>query len=127
MVRPDETTQVVSRFSKLAGESPVRVSVGAPGSRPQLRVERRAATAGRRKPLWREQTRGLQHQVNPAASTKEQCESRAAHITAKVMFDVKTTDGASSLTGVWGAAHGDSLLRNRRDPSVQPVKQRPEI
>ena len=33
MVRPDESTAVGSCASELAGESPVRVSVGAPGTR----------------------------------------------------------------------------------------------
>ena len=127
MVRPDESTQVDSRFSELAGVSPALVGVGAPGSRPQPILREGSGRAGRQEPLWREQARGPQHQVKPAASTNEQGESRAAHFTAKATLGAMTTDSASSLTGVGGAARGHSSLRNRRDPSVQPVKQRPEV
>ena len=51
MVRPDEAAIVV-RFTLLiepAGASPVPVSAGAPGSRPQARGEIRVAEAGRRR------------------------------------------------------------------------------
>ena len=44
MVRPE-------RRVLLAGARPVRVSAGAPGSRPQAKAEMLAARAGRRKPL----------------------------------------------------------------------------
>jgi len=128
MVRPEGLVLITdSCFSQLAGESPVRVSVGAPGSRPQPWDESLMVTAGRQKPLEREQARGPQHHVNPAASSEEQCESRAAHVTAKAMGDANTTDRASPLAGVWGAARAHSALGNRRDPSVQPVGQRPGV
>ncbi len=44
MVRPE-------RRDLLAGESPVRVSAGAPGSRPQAGGEILTGQAGRRKPV----------------------------------------------------------------------------
>ena len=123
MSRP-EGPRVGSCSNGLTGESPVRVSVGAPGSRPQPVVERRQATAGRRKPLWREQECGPQHQVNPAASSEEQCGSRAEHVTAKATSGAETTDGAPGPAGVRGAARAHSSLGNRRDPSAQPASGR---
>src|SRR5512139_2601891 len=71
-----------------AGESPVRVIAGEPGSRPAPGAERPNGEAWCRKPPgpkgagW-EQQRGPQHQVKPAASSQEQSGSRAEHATAK--------------------------------------------
>ena len=128
MVRPEESALIAeSCYSELTGVSPVRVSVGAPGSRPRLSHREVSGQAGRQEPLRREQARGPQHHVNPAASTERQCESRAAHVTAKAMSDAITTDGALGLAGVEGAARVHSALWNRRDPSVRPVKQRPGV
>jgi hypothetical protein len=131
-VRRDEAAGGVapsaSRCSCPAGASPVPVGVGAPGSRPQVRAETLVARAGRRKPVRRrepcsgEQARGPQHEVKPAASTEEQWESRAAHVTAKAMLDAPGPGQirASSLSGVWGAARVQGWLRNTRDPSASP-------
>ena len=59
MVRPE-------RRVLLAGESPVRVSAGAPGSRPQPKAEMSPVTAGRQKSiLWRARKR--------AATSSERC------------------------------------------------------
>jgi hypothetical protein len=123
MVRPEDP-RVGSCCSELTGESPVRVGVGAPGSRPQPIAERRQATAGRRKPHRREQERGPQHQVNPAASSDKQCGSRAGHVTAKATSSAEITDGALGPAGVWGVARADSSLGNRRDPSARPTSGR---
>ena len=73
MVRPES-------WIRPAGESPVRVSAGAPGSRPRP-AERSAGRAGCREPLRREQARGPQHEVNPAASSESQSgePSRSCH------------------------------------------------
>src|SRR3954469_25026194 len=73
-----------------AGESPVRVIAGEPGSRLQPGAERRPGQAERRKPsaakvAGGEQQRGPQHQVKPAASSEEQSESRAEHSAVKAM------------------------------------------
>ena len=80
------------------------------------------AEAGRRKPLRREQERGPQHQVKPAASTDSQCGSRAEHFTAKAMFAVRRSEAApaASPAGVWGAARAQGSVWNRRDPSAWP-------
>ena len=85
-MRPESCT-------RLAGESPVRVSAGAPGSRPQLRGVILGATAGRQKPHRWEQGSGPQpSQVNAAASSDSQPkgdrEGRAAHVTAKAIDNV---------------------------------------
>src|SRR5438128_7954554 len=90
MVRRDETgrssselDRIVSRCASPAGGSPAQVSAGAPGSRPQACGESCVTQAGRQEPLRREQERGPQHYVKPAASTELQWGSRAAHVTAK--------------------------------------------
>lgn len=79
--------------------------------------------AGCRKPLRREQERGPQHKVKPAASTEEQCGSRAAHVTAKAMLAGRESgvSPAASPAGVWGAARAQGSVWNRRDPSAQPA------
>jgi hypothetical protein len=81
------------------------------------------AEAGRRKPLRREQERGPQHQVKPAASTEEQCGSRAEHVAAKATFAVRKSEAtpAVSPAGVRGAARAQGSMRNRRDPSARPT------
>ena len=87
-----------------------------------MRGEIRAAEADRRKPLRREQSRGPQHQVKPAASTDLQRESRATHVIAKAMFAAHESreESAASLSGVWGAARVKGQARNVRGPSASP-------
>src|SRR5688572_13409895 len=106
MVRPDEDAEpdgeVFSGCADPAGASPVPVSAGAPGSRPQARGEIPVSRAGRQEPLRRERARGPQHEVNPAASSDEQYGSRADHATAKAMPSARKTGGGSAggLVGV---------------------------
>src|SRR5436309_6932236 len=123
MVRPDERSRDRSRYTEPAGVSPARTGVGPSGSRPPARREIAVAEAGRRKPLRREQERGPQHQVKPAASTDKQCRSRAAHDTAKATFAVRESEAtpAASPAGVWGAARAQGSVWNRRDPSARPA------
>ena len=111
-----------SRCFSPAGASPASVSAGAPSSRPQARPETAVARAGRRKPLRREQVRGPQHEVKPAASTHLQPESRAAHVTAKATSPAPWSGGARAggLGGVRGAARGHGEGRNTRGPSARP-------
>ena len=134
MVRPDETEdkgtpevrgarKAVSRSTTPTGVSPVPVGNGAPVSRPQSDVERRPATAGRQKPaLSREQARGPQHEVKPAASTYKQWECRAEHVAAKARSTTGSNFGSSvlELSGVRGAARVQGEVGNRRDPSGLP-------
>jgi len=84
MVRPES-------WIKPAGESPVRVGAGAPGSRPRFVVERRRAERGV-KSLFVKCCFALEGAsvravvpsgASPAASSKLQRESRAGHVTAK--------------------------------------------
>jgi RNA-directed DNA polymerase len=82
--------------------------------------------AGRRKPVRRqeprsgEQARGPQHEVKPAASTDEQSESRAAHVTAKATTAQRAPKRSVVLGGVQGAARVQGEARNTRGPSSQP-------
>jgi len=123
MVRPDERSSDRSRYTEPAGVSPARTGIGPSGSRPPARGEIAVAEAGRRKPLRREQERGPQHHVKPAASTEEQCGSRAQHVGAKATFVDGESDAApaASPAGVWGAARAQGSVWNRRDPSAWPL------
>ena len=109
-----------------AGESPVPVSVGAPGSRPQAARETSAAQAGCRKPVRRrkprsgEQARGPQHEVKPAASTDLQPAGRADHVTAKATLGERVPKRSDGCGGVWGAARVQGQVRNVRGPSARP-------
>src|SRR5437773_3623688 len=123
MVRPDERSQDRSRYTEPAGVSPARTGIGPSGSRPPARGEIAVAEAGRRKPLRREQERGPQHHVKPAASTEEQCGSRAEHVAAKATPAVWESEAtpAAGPAGVEGAARAQGSVWNRRDPSAQPL------
>lgn len=135
MVRPDEADRgtpeggeaAASRCTVPAGESPVRVGAGAPGSRSQVkRGEILVARAGRREPLRREQERGPQHQVKPAASSEKQWGSRADHVPAKATSTAQSSgrESAGGPPGVWGAARVQGAMRNRRGPSARPMSGR---
>jgi len=81
--------------------------------------------AGRRKPsaadaVGREQARGPQHEVKPAASTEKQSGGRAAHVTAKATPTAQEPERAVGPGGVWGAARVQGGVRNTRDPSARP-------
>ena len=129
-MRPDEADRrapgggeaAASCCTVPAGESPVRVGAGAPGSRFQVRGEILVARAGRREPLRREQERGPQHQVKPAASSEKQWGSRADHFTAKATSTAQSSraESAGGPSGVWGAARVQGTMRNRRGPSAPP-------
>ena len=117
------TGKAVSRCTAPAGESPVRVIAGEPGSRPAPEVERPDGEAWCRKPsaakaVHGEQLRGPQHQVKPAASTDSQSGSRAEHFTVKATISARESGWAGSSGGVRGAAREEGAMRNTRDPSV---------
>jgi len=113
-----------------AGESPVPVGVGAPGSRPQVLEGDLCARAGRQKPVRRreprsgEQARGPQHEVKPAASTDLQPAGRAAHVTAKATSPGREPKRAGGCGGVWGAARVQGQVWNVRGPSARPASGR---
>jgi RNA-directed DNA polymerase len=109
-----------------AGESPVRVIAGEPGSRPAPEAERLTGEAWCQKPSETQvsggkQQRGPQHQVKPAASSESQSESRAQHFGAKATPSVRESGWTEGLGGVWGAARAEGEVRNTRDPSAQPT------
>src|SRR5271170_6642049 len=117
---PPGGTSAVACCIVPAGASPVPVSAGAPGSRPQVPGEIPVARAGRREPLRREQGRGPQLEVNPAASSEKQPGSRAAHVTAKATPGTPEPERVRGPGGVWGAARDQGTLRNTRGPSALP-------
>lgn len=104
-----------------AGESPVPVGAGAPGSRFQGAGEIPRPQAGCRKPtVSGEQARGPQHEVKPAASTDKQFGGRAAHVTAKAIRDGLVPERLFRSGGVWGAARVQGDVRNTGGPSGWP-------
>jgi hypothetical protein len=118
MVRPE-------RRVLLAGASPVRVSAGALGSRPQPGGEILWARAGRQKPLRREQRIGPQQSVNAIASSDYQpkgvWEGRDAHITAKAIDNPLEPERGWTSSGSQAAARFERRMRNRRGPTWQPT------
>jgi len=118
MVRPGSSADP-------AGASPAQGGGGTPGSRPQPAGEIPPGRAGRRKPRRWEQERGPQHEVNPAASSDSQRESRAGHVAAKATSPARSSGatGAGGLLGVEGAARAQGSAGNRRDPSAQPLSR----
>jgi hypothetical protein len=108
MVRPE-------RRVVLAGENPVRVSAGAPGSRLQPGGEIRLSRAECQKPFKKEgeRTSGPQQSVNAIASTNYQpkgvWEGRAAHVTAKAIDSISVPERMLELPGVSG---GGTLGQN---------------
>ncbi len=109
MVRRDDskptegrpTEQAESRCASPAGESPARVIAGEPASRPPPEAEMPTGEAWRREPRQREQVRGPQHEVKPAASKDSQREGRAAHVTAKANSTARESGWAEDFSGVW--------------------------
>ena len=114
MVRPES-------WIRPAGESPVRVGTGAPGSRPRFVVERRRAERGVKslfggsKRAGRSVKRTLQprHTYNggaePLMSRRRPCPAGPVPGSA-----------CRVLPGYGRAARAHGLVRNRRDPSAWP-------
>lgn len=109
-----------------AGVSPALVGAGAPVSRPTIEGESPAVEAGCRKPLRREQPRGPQHEVKPAASSDSQSGSRAAHVTVKATSAVLDPERTVGPGGVRGVARVEGGARNTRGPSSRPLSGRAE-
>jgi hypothetical protein len=108
--------------ASLAGESPVPVSIGAPGSRSPEPGEILEAEARRREPVNNgRQGRGPQHEVKLAASIETQSGSRAAHLTAKATSSTKQSEAVvvEDSRGVGSAARVHGEARNTGDPSTQ--------
>lgn len=105
------------------GESPIPVSVGAPGSRVAVSGRDPGAEADRREPFRGERPYGPQHEVKSAASSQKQFGSRAAHFTAKATPTALVPKRALGPGGVWGVARTEGKVRNTRDPSSQPLSR----
>lgn len=108
-----------------AGESPVRVGVGAPGSRVQSRSERMVAERTVES-LARGSNEAGRNEVNAEqASSKYQpkgvWEGRARHVGAKAMHSVLVPKRALGFPGVVAVACFEGKVRNTRDPSWRPA------
>jgi RNA-directed DNA polymerase len=81
--------------------------------------------AGRQEPLRREQVRGPQREVNPAASSEKQSGSRADDVPAKAKSVAQRpgVESAGGPTGVRGAAREQGSEWNRRGPSAWPLSR----
>src|SRR6516165_8092954 len=126
MVRP-------VRRAVLAGESPVRVSAGAPGSRLQREERSDRAKRSVKSPSIKEgeQTSGPQQSVNAIASSDCQLkgvwESRDAHFTSKATDNILDRNGCWISSGSQAVARWDRTARNRGDPTWQPRRASPSI
>jgi RNA-directed DNA polymerase len=120
---PASAGNTASRCIDLAGESPVRVSVDAPGSRLPAAAERPSAEAQRHGPgTTGEQVRGPQpSEVNVAASSDDQpkgvWEGRAGHVAAKATVSDRASKRSVDLPGVWTAARAHRSMWNARGPT----------
>ena len=101
----------------LTSESLVRVSAGAPGSRPQPKAERSPATAGRRKPLQetgaRKWAATLSERCSHVILSAERClkgPSRSCHGEGK-----RQQSGPERLLDLSGVAGGGTLLKKRAE------------
>ena len=126
MVRP-------VRRAVLAGESPVLVSAGAPGSRLQREERSDRAKRSVKSPSIKEgeQTSGPQQSVNAIASSDSQPkgvrESQDAHFTVKATDNILDRNGCWISPGSQAVARWDRTVRNRGDPTWQPGRARARI
>ncbi len=106
-----------------SGQAPVHPEAGS-GAGQRCPVLSGASKASER----RERIRSPQHKVKSAASIYSQpkgvWEGRAAHVTAKARDKRPGIGGTLDLPGVWDAGCGEGAMRDRRDPSAQPMRQR---
>lgn len=110
-------------WTRPAGESPVRVSVGAPGSRPQPRGETPAAERGDKSLFGGSKRAGCDCSL-VKITTEEP--SRSFHGEGHVRPVPIRIDRAGP-PGVGEVARAQGLIRNMGDPSAQPTsgKDRP--
>jgi len=124
MVRPE-------RRVLLAGARPVRVSAGAPGSRPQPKAEMPPARAGRRKPLKETGAR------KRAATSSERCSHVIVSAERCLRGPSRSYHGEGNrqqlrperlldLSGVWGGGTfpEKSVEQERPSPAAKSGKDR---
>jgi len=111
----------VARYQRV--EDPSGQASERPVAGPSQREETQRPSGASRASSVREQERGPQHKVKPAASTDLLCGSRAAHVTAKAMSsaDKSAIATAEGPAGVGGAARVQGHARDAGDPSGQPT------
>ena len=106
-----------------AGESPVRVSAGAPGSRPQSRGEIPAAERGVEsligaKASWE----GASARAATAASSHLQPGSRAAHVTVKAHVRLSSIpDWAWRVPAGYGELHARTVWHGTRETRLSSL------
>lgn len=108
-----------------AGESPVRVIAGEPGSRHQRVGETRRAERCVESLVDGGSEAAGRNRVNATASSDPQPkgvrERRAGHVAAKAMHSVLVPERTLGLPGVRAAARCEGAVRNTRDPRRQPT------
>src|SRR5439155_26701266 len=113
-----------------AGGSPVRVGVGAPGSRPRSRGEILAAERGVESLFGGSKRAGCDRSL-VKATTREP--SRSCHGEGHVRrVELRSRRRVSpgygkGLSGVREVARAHGLVGNKGDPSGQPRQQRPPV
>ena len=111
----------------LAGESPVRVSAGAPGSRPPPGEEIPWARAGRQKTVQRRATKRaatLSERCSLVTLSAERClggPSRSCHGESRQQTAGWVRNACWTSPGYGLAASFDRRRRNRRDPTRPPA------
>jgi hypothetical protein len=105
MVRPES-------WSRLTGESPVRVGTGAPGSRPRFVAERRRAERGVESLFGGSKRAGWNCSLVTATIEKP---SRSFHGEGQVRH-VRSGIGVAGSRGVWGLARAHGLVAGRGRP-----------
>jgi hypothetical protein len=130
-VRPEEIMELISCCTDLAGERPVRVIAGEPGSRLPTATETSPVEAQRQEPhVRREQADGPQ-QVNAEQASKVYqpkgvWEGRAGHDAAKATDSERTVpERELDLPGVLAAARLQRSMWNRRDPPRRSTSDEP--
>ena len=108
-----------------AGESPVRVIAGEPGSRHQPVGEIRRAERCVESLAYGGSEAAGRNKVNASAPSDYQpkgvWERRAGHGAAKATHSVLVPERALGLPGVGAAARREGSVRNTRDPRRQPT------
>lgn len=133
MVRRDRAVEGLARArseaarccTSLAGESPVRISARASGSRVRLRFERIVAERIVES-LERGSNEAGRNTVNAEQASSDSQpkgvrEGRAGHVTAKAMHSAHVLERALGFPGVGAAACFEGEVRNTRDPSWRPT------
>jgi len=122
MVRPESCTE-------LAGGSPVAVSAGAPRSRPRAAGETQPSEWGVESPqgavgfLGGEQDRrhSTKRTLQPRKMNNRKVGLAEPFMSGRRQQTASKTGAMQDTRGVWRRACGDSLVRNRRDPSWRPT------